>query len=342
MIYSASSVYAQEKFADGMFFLKRHLLFLFIGSILCLLVLSIDYKRIKRLSKALIIFTLLLLVLVLIPGVGRTVGGAQRWFRLGRFSFQPSLMGNVILIIYVAAFISRKQKQISNFLHGFLPVMLISGLICGLILLQPDLGTALAIFTVVVLLLYIGGTPISYLMFTMIALLPLLYIMIFSVPYRRMRILAFLNPWKDPAGSSFQLIQSQIALGSGGFFGQGLGASRQKLFFLPAAHTDFIFSIIGEELGFFGIAAVVLLFVSLLICVLKAIKNCPEPFGYYLGLGLILSLVLRAFINIAVVCGLLPTKGLPLPFIGYGGTSLIFDMISIALILNIARSAEEY
>ncbi len=341
MIYSASSIYAQDKFNDGMFFLKRHLLFLFIGSVLCFFVLCIDYKRLKSLSKPLLILALLLLTLVLIPGITRSASGAQRWFRFGRFSFQPSEMANVVLILYVADFISRRQNLMGNFTNGFLPVILVLGLVCGLLLLEPDLGTALAISITVGLMLYIGGTPIHYLVMTLIASLPLLYIVIFSVPYRRMRILSFLNPWSDPAGSGFQIIQSQIALGSGGFFGQGLGASRQRLFFLPAAHTDFIFSIIGEELGFFGVTCVIFLFILLLLRVLKAVKNCPEPFGYYLGLGLILSILLRAFINIAVVCGILPTKGLPLPFISYGGSSLIFDMISIALILNISRSSEQ-
>ena len=342
MIYSTSSIYAQEKFNDGMFFLKRQLLFLSIGCLLCLFILYIDYRILKRFSKPLVIFMLISLFLVLVQGIGYSVSGAQRWFRFGRFSFQPSEMANVVLIIYIAGFINRKQNQLGDFLKGYLPVILVSSLTCGLILLQPDLGTALAIFIVAALLIYMGGTPISYLISTLLALLPLLYIMILRVPYRRMRILAFLNPWNDPAGSGFQIIQSQIAIGSGGFFGQGLGASRQKLFFLPAAHTDFIFSIIGEELGFFGVSAVVLLFVLLLLCVLKVIKNCPHPFGYYLGLGLILSIILRAFINIAVVCGILPTKGLPLPFISYGGTSLVFDMISIALILNISRSSEQF
>ncbi|MFC1658066.1 putative lipid II flippase FtsW [Candidatus Omnitrophota bacterium] len=340
MIYSASSIYAQEKFDSGMFFLKKHLFFLFIGSLFFVFTLFIDYKIIKKFAKPLLLLTLFLLVLVLIPGIGHSAGGAQRWFRLGRFSFQPAQMANIVLIVYVADFIRRKQNLMGNFIQGFLPVMLILSLTCGMIVIQPDLGTALAIFIVAALLLYIGGTPVSYLVYTLLASLPLLYIMIFSVPYRRMRILAFLNPWADPQGSGFQIIQSQIALGSGGFFGLGLGVSRQKLFFLPAAHTDFIFSIIGEELGFFGIAGVIILFVLLLICGLKAIKNCPDPFGYYLGLGLILSVLLRAFINIAVVCGILPTKGLPLPFISYGGTALIFDMLSIALVLNISRSSE--
>ncbi|MFH1338332.1 MAG: putative lipid II flippase FtsW [Candidatus Omnitrophota bacterium] len=340
MIYSASSIYAQENFNDAMYFLKRHLLFLCIGAILSLFVLGADYKRLKNLSKPLLIFSVLLLVLVLIPGVSYSVRGAQRWFRFGKFSFQPSELANVALIIYVADFITRKQNLMQEFSRGYLPVMLITGLICGLILLQPDLGTALAIFIVVCLMLYIGGIPVSYLIFTSLACLPLLYVMIFSVPYRRMRILAFLNPWSDPGGSGFQIIQSQIALGSGGFFGQGLGASRQKLFFLPAAHTDFIFSIIGEELGFFGAAGVILLFIIFLFCVLKAVKNSPETFGYYLGLGLVLSIILKAFINIAVVCGALPTKGLPLPFISYGGSALIFNMLSVALILNVVRSSE--
>lgn len=340
MIYSSSSIYALENFNDATYFLKRHLLFLCIGAMLSLVALGIDYKRLKNISRPLLIFSILLLVLVLIPGISHSISGAQRWFRFGRFSFQPSELANVVLIVYVADFISRKQNLMHDFSRGYLPVILVTGLICGLVLLQPDLGTALAIFIVVGLLLYIGGVSVSYLVFTLLAFLPLLYVMIFSVPYRRMRILAFLNPWSDPAGSGFQIIQSQIALGSGGLFGQGLGASRQKLFFLPAAHTDFIFSIIGEELGFFGATAVILLFIIFLLCALKAIKNSSEPFGYYLGLGLVLSIVLKAFINIAVVCGALPTKGLPLPFISYGGSSLIFSMISVALILNIARSSE--
>ncbi len=342
MIYSSSSIYALEKFNDGMFFLKRQLFFVLIGSILCISVLYIDYKRLQLFSKPLLILSILMLILVLIPGFGRSIGGAKRWFRLGSFGFQPSEMANVALIIYTADFISRKHRTISEFFNGFLPLVLVTGLICGLVVLQPDLGTALAIFIVTAVLIYMGGIPLSYIILTLVALLPLLYILIFRVPYRRMRILAFLNPWADPAGSGFQIIQSQIALGSGGFFGQGLGASKQKLFFLPAAHTDFIFSIIGEELGFFGVAGIVLLFILLLFCTLKAIRNCHNPFGYYLGLGLILSILLRALINIAVVCAILPTKGLPLPFISYGGSSLIFDMISIALILNIARDGEQF
>ncbi|MFC1592456.1 putative lipid II flippase FtsW [Candidatus Omnitrophota bacterium] len=340
MIYSSSSIYAQKQFGDAMFFLKRHLLFLLIGTILSSVVLFVDYKKLRQFSKPLLFLTLFMLILILVPGASKAIGGARRWFRFGSFGFQPSEMANLVLIIYVADFISRKQKEMEDFISGYLPVMLVLGLSCGLILLQPDLGTALAICIVVYLMLYIGGMRIIHLVVTGLLFLPLLLVMILGVPYRRMRITAFLNPWQDPAGSGFQIIQSQIALGSGGLFGLGLGLSRQKLFFLPAAHTDFIFSIIGEELGFFGVLGVILLFLLLLFCGLKAIKNCPEPFGYYLGLGLLLSIVLRAFINISVVCGILPTKGLPLPFISYGGSALIFSMASIALILNISRGSE--
>ena len=340
MIYSVSSIYAQEQFNDAMFFLKRHILFLAIGVLLSLIVLAVDYHWFKNKSKAFLVFSFILLVLVLIPGIGYSAGGAQRWFRLGRFSFQPSEMAKIFLVIYIADFISRKHKLVDNFKTGYLPIVLVSSVACGLILMQPDLGTALAILIMVGLLLFISGTPLSFLVYTLLAFLPLLYITVFSVPYRRMRILSFLNPWNDPAGSGFQIIQSQIALGSGGFWGRGLGASRQKLFFLPAAHTDFIFSIIGEEIGFIGLSVVIVLFILLLFCSLKAIKNCADPFGYFLGLGLLISVMLKAVINISVACGVLPTKGLPLPFISYGGSSLIFDMISIALILNIAKNSE--
>lgn len=340
MIYSSSSIYANEYYNDAAYFLRRHILFLSLGVFLSLVILSMDYRKLKHASKPLLIVALCLLVLVLVPGVSYSVSGAQRWFRFGRHSFQPAELANIALIIYLADFISRKQNLIQNLRQGYFPVMLVCSLFCGLILLQPDLGMAISMVIVTGLLLYIGGARLAHLFATLLASLPLLYILVFSVPYRRMRIMAFLNPWSDPLGSGFQIIQSQIALGSGGFFGQGLGASRQKLFFLPAAHTDFIFSIIGEELGFFGVAGIALLFIALFILCLRVIKKTSEPFGYYLGLGLIISIMLKALINIAVVCGILPTKGLPLPFISYGGTSLLFNIISIALILNIARSSE--
>jgi cell division protein FtsW len=286
MIYSASSIYAWEKYNDSLFFLKRHIVFLVIGALLTFLIMGFDYRKLKKIAKPFLIFSLLLLVLVLIPGI------------------------------------------------------CVLGLVALLILMQPDLGTTLAIGMVVFIMLFVSGVRLTYLLSVILSSLPVLYLLIFSVPYRRMRILAFLNPWLDPKGSGFQIIQSQVALGSGGMFGVGLGHSRQKLFYLPAAHTDFIFSIIGEELGLVGTLAIVILFILFIQQGLKVLKNAPDKFGYFLSLGLVLMISLKAIINIGVSCGLLPTKGLPLPFISYGGSSLIFDILSVGLLINIARTGE--
>jgi len=340
MIYSASSIYAWEQYKDSLFFLKRHITFLIIGSILTLLVMSIDYKKFRRWAKPLLALSIFLLVLVLIPHVGREVAGARRWFRLKFISFQPSELANIATIIYIADFVTRKCDYIKTFWQGFLPPMFILGASALLILVQPDLGTVLALGIVVFIMLFVAGVRVSYLLSVILAGLPLLYILIFNVPYRRMRITAFLNPWLDPKGSGFQVIQSQIALGSGGIFGVGLGHSRQKLFYLPAAHTDFIFSIIGEELGLLGTVGVIILLIVFIQQGLKIIKNASDRFGYFLSLGLVLMISLKAVINIGVSCGVLPTKGLPLPFISYGGSSFILDMISVGILMNIARTGE--
>ncbi|OGX16968.1 MAG: cell division protein FtsW [Omnitrophica WOR_2 bacterium RBG_13_44_8b] len=340
MIFSATSIYAWEKYKDSFFFLKRHLVFLVIGAMLTFLAMVIDYRDLKRYSKPLLIAAFLLLILVLIPGVGREVSGARRWFRFKFISFQPSEFANLATIIYVADFIDRKGDYIKEFVKGFLPPVLVLGSVALLILLQPDLGTTLAIGAVVFIMLFVAGVRVSYLLSIILASLPLLVLLIFTVPYRRARILAFLNPWLDPGGSGFQIIQSQIALGSGGLFGVGLGQSRQKLFYLPAAHTDFIFSIIGEELGLLGTVGIIILFIIFIQQGLKVVKHSSQKFGYFLSLGLVSMISLKAIINIGVSCGVLPTKGLPLPFISYGGSSLIFDMVSVGILMNIARCGE--
>lgn len=340
MIYSASSIYASERYKDGFFFIKRHLSFLGIGILLAFLVMCIDYRVLRRYALPLLGGAVMLLVLVLIPGVGREVSGARRWFRYKFISFQPSELANIAVIIYIADFISRKRDCIGQFLKGFLPPMCVLGLCGSLILVQPDLGTTIAISGVVFIMLFVAGVKPSYLLSILLLSLPLLYFLIFNVSYRRARILAFLNPWQDPKGSGFQIIQSQIALGSGGVFGVGLGHSKQKLFFLPAGHTDFIFSIIGEELGLLGTVGVIILFILFIQQGLKIINNSPDKFGYFLALGLVLMISIKAIINIGVSCGMLPTKGLPLPFISYGGSSFIFDLVSVALLVNIGRSGE--
>lgn len=337
MIYSASSVYAWERYKDSFYFLKRHISFLIIGISLTFLVMGIDYRRLRKYAKSLLALSIFLLVLVLIPGIGREVAGAQRWFRFKSFSFQPSELVNIAIVIYIADFIARKGNIIKEFFKGFLPPVFVLGVAVLLILMQPDLGTAVALGVVVFIMLFIAGVRLSHLLYVLLGSLPLLYILIFSVPYRRMRIITFLNPWLDPKGSGFQIIQSQIALGSGGIFGVGLGQSKQKLFYLPAAHTDFIFSIIGEELGLIGTVGIIILFMVFIHQGLKIIRNSCDTFGYFLSLGLVLIISLKVIINIGVSCGMLPTKGLPLPFISYGGSSFIFDCLSVGILMNIAR-----
>ncbi|MBU4251427.1 MAG: putative lipid II flippase FtsW [Candidatus Omnitrophica bacterium] len=340
MIYSSSSIYAWESYGDSFYFLKRHLSFLAVGVVLAFLAMVIDYRLFRKYAHWLIWIALFLLVLVLIPGVGKEVSGARRWFRFKFISFQPSEFANLALIVYIADFIARKEDKIKMLLSGFIPAICMLGVVTLLILLQPDLGTIIALSSVVLIMLFVAGARGRYILSLILCSLPAFYFLVFSVPYRRARILAFLNPWLDPKGIGFQIIQSQIAIGSGGLLGRGLGHSRQKLFYLPAAHTDFIFSIIGEELGLFGTLGVIVLFMIFIQQGLKIIKNAQDRFGYFLALGLILMISLKAIINIGVSCGVFPTKGLPLPFISYGGSSLIFDLVSLGILVNIARCGE--
>jgi cell division protein FtsW len=340
MIYSASGIYALSQYKDGMFFLKRHLTFILLGIAATFFVMSFDYRKLKNHSRLLLWISILMLALVLMPHIGREVSGARRWFRFKFISFQPSSFACIAMIIYLADFIERKGNFIRTIRWGLAPVMAVLGCISLLILVEPDLGTTIALFAVVFIMLYVSGVRLTYLGAIILSAIPALYVLIFSVPYRRMRILAFLNPWADPQGRGFQIIQSQVALGSGGIFGAGLGHSQQKLFYLPAAHTDFIFSIIGEELGLLGTIGIIILFVIFIKQGLTIVKHAPDRFGYFLSLGLVLLISLKAMVNIGVSCGVLPTKGLPLPFISYGGSSFVFDMVSVGLLMNVARAGE--
>ncbi len=339
-IYSASAIYAWQTNGDSLFFLKRHVSFVVFGVLMALCAMAVKLSTLQRHSKLLIIISAVLLLLVLVPGLGRQVSGARRWFRFGAFSFQPSEFAQIAVLVYVADFLSRKRGLIRDFTWGVLPVLCVMGGTGLLILVQPDLGSAVAIITVCFLMLFAAGMDKRHLINLILLAIPVAYLLVFSVPYRRMRVLAFLNPWQDPRGSGFQLIQSQVALGAGGLFGVGLGASQQKLFFLPAAHTDFIFSIIGEELGLIGACAIIGLFLVMLWDGFRVTYLTRDPFGYFLSLGLSSLLGLKALINIGVSIGAFPTKGLPLPFISYGGTSLVFDLVAIGLILNVSRSCE--
>jgi cell division protein FtsW len=337
MIYSASSAFAYETFGDSAYYLKRHIFYMMIGFLMAAVFMSFDYARLKKYTKPFLIFSVLLLAAVFIPGIGRAAGGARRWIGLGPINFQPSEIAKLALLLYAADVLSRKQSEIENFLYGFLPLMLILGLCILLILAEPDLGTAVALAALIIIMAFIAGVNIKHLFFMFLPGIFAVAGLIAMKPYRIKRVVAFLNPWADPRGAGFQIIQSFVAMGSGGLFGVGLAHSKQKLFYLPEAHTDFIFSIIGEELGFIGALSVIALFIILIWLGFKIAHSARDLFGQFLAFGLISMIALQVIINIAAVTGTIPTKGLPLPFISYGGTSLVYNMASIGILLNIAK-----
>jgi len=337
MIYSSSGIYALGQLGDKTYFVNRHLLFLCVGLLTSFAIMAFDYRELRGIVKPLMISIIIMLILVLIPGIGKSHFGARRWFQIGAFSFQPSEFAKLAILVYVADFLARKQNKVKDFFEGFLPLIIVMGVFCLLIIKQPDFGNSVLIAAIVLIVMYAAGAQIFHIGILVLLASPAVIMLIVMVPWRMRRIMAFLNPTADTQGVGFQLAQSQIALGSGGFFGVGLGKSVQKLFYLPAAHTDFIFSIIGEELGLLGTTAVVLLFAAFIWQGARIAKRITDPFGHYLAFGIIVMIGLQAVINIGVSIGAFPTKGLPLPFISYGGSALIFNMMAVALLLNISR-----
>lgn len=337
MIYSSSGIYAAQELGDSLFFLKRHMIFLGVSLLIMLGVMSVDYRILQRWTKPALAVTVLLLVMVLIPAIGKSSFGARRWLDLGPINFQPSELAKITVVLYVADFLSRKGNKITSLREGFIPLMLVMMLFCALIVRQPDLGSTLLIATLIFAMMFVAGAKMTHLLMVGVTAIPLVAYLVISEPYRMRRIVAFLNPWADSQGVGFQLTQSQIALGSGGIFGVGPGQSVQKLFYLPAAHTDFIFSIVGEELGLIGTLVVILLFGIFIWQAARIAKRVSDPFGYFICIGVIVLIGLQAVVNIGVSIGAFPTKGLPLPFISYGGSALIFNMIAVGLLLNVSR-----
>ncbi len=337
MVYSTSGINAMQRYGDSFYFLKRHLVFLVMGFLCACGVMAADYRDLRKIIKPLLLFTLFLLVLVLIPHIGSVSNGARRWFKLGFFNFQPTEFAKLVMLVYAADFLARKPNDVKSFRRGFLPLMIVLGMLCALILKQPDLGSAFLIGSVVVIMFFIAGGQIWYFGILALMAVPGFYFLVVRVAYRWARIATFLDPWQDPQGAGFQLTQSQIAFGSGGLWGVGLGHSIQKLFYLPAAHTDFVLSIIGEEMGFLGAFTVISLFGAFMWQGARIAKRVKDPFGYYLACGIVTILGLQAVINVGVTIGALPTKGLPLPFISYGGSALVVNMMLIGLLLNISR-----
>ncbi len=335
-VYSTTAILAGDRFGDPYYFLKKQLITAAIGFALMVLMMFFRYEALKRLAYPLLAISLLLLIAVLIPGIGHRAGGSVRWLRFFSFSIQPSEFAKLGLIIFLAYFLTKKEEKIRSFSFGFLPTIVLSGLVIALVIKEPDFGAAFFLTAMVFLLLFVSGARVIYMAGCFLLALPVAYFLLTQVAYRYRRLMSFVRPWDDPTGTSFQIVQSFLSFGSGGLFGMGLGEGRQKLFFLPAPHTDFIFSIIGEELGLFGALVIVLLFFVLVLRGIQVALSFEDRFGAYLALGITLMIGLQAVINMGVVLGLLPTKGLTLPFVSYGGTSLVTNLVGAGILLNLS------
>jgi cell division protein FtsW len=339
MVYSASAIVAADRFQDPYFFLKRQLFWALLGAAAMLVAARVDYRRLERFVLPALIVAGVLLLLALVPPFGQAINGTRRWIRFGLVSFQPAELAKLVLVVYLAAFVARRQEQLNDVRRGLLPPLLVAGAFAALVFVQPDLGNCLTLIALTFGLLYLAGSPARYLAWVMAPALPLLAIAISMAPYRLRRMTAFWDPWADPRGSGFQIIQSWLAFGNGGLLGQGIGGSRQKLFYLPEPHTDFIFAVVGEELGFVGATVFVGLFAVLIWRGVRIGLRTSEPFGAYLALGITLLIATQVLVNLGVVTGLLPTKGLPLPFLSFGGSALLMTMLSTGVLLNISQHA---
>ncbi|MGZ3444454.1 MAG: putative lipid II flippase FtsW [Myxococcaceae bacterium] len=339
MVYSASAVTAAEKQGNGFYFLERQLLAAGVGLVAMATAVRVGYRRLARLAYPMLLLSIVLLVMVLVPGVGTVVGGARRWLRLPGLSLQPAEIAKFTWVVYLAYSLAKKREKVATFSIGFLPHLLLAGLLVVLCMAEPDFGSSVELLVLLFILLFAAGTKLSYLVGSVLLAMPLAYGAIAHSPYRLKRITAFLDPWAHRHDIGYQVAQSLISVGSGGFFGLGLGESRQKLFFLPEAHTDFIFSIIGEELGLLGAVATIVLYGIVVWRGTRAALRASETFGTYLGLGLTAMLGFQAAVNMSVAMGMLPTKGLTLPFISYGGCSLVISMAAAGVLLSLSASS---
>ncbi|MBF0105266.1 MAG: putative lipid II flippase FtsW [Deltaproteobacteria bacterium] len=341
MIFSSSAVLAKEMYGDTYYFLKKEIMFFVMGLVCLFITKKISYRIYARFAFVTFIAALLLMLLCFIPGLSHTAGGASRWVRIGGLTMQPSEFAKMAAIILIAYLIAKKGEKIKDFKKGYCPVVFVAGIFMGLILLQKDLGSAFVLGAVVFIMLFVSGTRLRFIFGSILLAVPVLFFLIFSVSFRMRRILAFLDPWKYKLDSGFQIIQSYVAFKSGGLTGVGLGESKQKLFYLPEAHTDFIFSVFGEEFGMMGVTIVALLFLFFVYRGIKIAMKTKEIFGMFLALGITSLIGLQAFINFGVVMGILPTKGLALPFISYGGSSLVISLTAVGILLNISKHTGE-
>jgi cell division protein FtsW len=334
MSYSASAVFAMKEFGDSYYFLKRQIIWFVSGFALLLIFKEIDYRVYLKLTKIMLLLSIVMLALVFVPGIGRSAKGSARWLGAGAFSMQPSEFVKIFMVIYLAKVFSSEKGD--RFIQILIPVVIVSAVFL-MIMLQPDFGTAIDILIVSVIILFVSGFPFTYILSLAVISVPMFYLLIYMVEYRRERIISFLNPWAFRFGIGYHIIQAFIAFKKGGLFGVGLGKGTQKLSRLPEPHTDFIYAVIAEEAGLAGTMIIALLFVVILWRGIIISAGVQDNFGRLLAVGLSLMITVQAFINMAVVAGVLPTAGIPLPFMSYGGSSLLSNMIAAGILLNISR-----
>jgi len=340
MILSASSVKAEKDFGDSFYFFKKQLQYLAVGLLLSAVLYKLKYKKLKDLAPYLLLFSFITLAAVLIPGIGLMAGGSRRWLPLGPISFQPSELAKFIIIIYLAAYIDHNKEKMGSIKHGILPPILVIITVFALIILEPDLGTAITLVAIAGSMLFIGGMRLSIFVFSALFAFASFMFFIYIEPYRRERLFTFLNPWEDPLGSGYHIIQSLLALGSGGFFGVGAGNSHQKFLYLPEPGTDFIFAVLGEEFGLVGTLFILLLYFLIAWRGLKIAARAEDAFASMLAVGITGLVVIQAVINMGVVTSLMPVTGITLPLISYGGSSLVINLLALTLLLNISRYTE--
>jgi cell division protein FtsW len=340
-IYSSSSVYALERLGSPDYYLRKQVTGLALGIIGLFIVRFLPLEFIKRCVPWAFYGTFLLTALTLIPGLGQTIHGSNRWIYIAGFGFQPSEALKMAFIVYLGYLLAKKQHRVTSLTHGYVPLLCVMGTTALLLLKQPDFGQAVTLCITSFLLFFIAQCKAKHLLWTFSSLIPVAAFLIYMKPYRLQRILTFLNPWEDPQGTGFQIIQSLIAIGSGNVTGVGIAQSKQKFFYLPMQHTDFIFSIIAEETGFIGASCLILLFILFLYTGLKIASTLKDRFSFYVTTGYVLLTSLQALINLCVATGLVPTKGLSLPFISYGNSALLCNLVMLGLIINFVYDNEE-
>jgi cell division protein FtsW len=337
MVFSASSATAYAQHSDIAYYLKRQLVWLAVGLAGAYALYRLDYRRLRGIAPYLLVAAVIGLMLVFVPHVGLGVNGGRRWIGTGGLSLQPSEFAKLALVICLSAVLSTRGDRITSLPRGLVPLCVPVAIMAVLVLKEPDMGTASLLIFVAFALFFAAGARVVHLAAVVVATLPFAALTVFASPYRRARVFAFVDPWRDPLNTGFHIVQSLLALGSGGLFGVGLGASRAKFFYLPEQYTDFIFSVLGEELGLIGTLVVIALFVTLAYRAVRIALAAPDRFGFFLAIGCAAMITIQAFVNIGVVSSSWPVTGVPLPFISFGGSSLVVNLLAVAIIANVGR-----